>query len=200
MLAGIFLGPSLLGLGRALACGLALSRGDPSAPCRREPSSEWSSSCSSWDSRSTPTLLRERGRTALITSQAGILVPFASGALLGLFSIRRSLPRASIGLHFVLFMGTAMSITAFPVLGANSRRARSFGIEPRHLALASAAIDDVFGWSMLSIVVLLTRANAVGTSVATTLFGLLAFAGALLLVSQAALAAIGGRLRSARAP
>jgi Kef-type K+ transport system membrane component KefB len=52
------------------------------------------------------------------------------------------------------------------------------------MALASAAVDDVFGWSALSVVVLLTRAQEVGTSVATTVFGLIALAAALLLVAR----------------
>ncbi len=131
-----------------------------------------------------PTLLREHGRAALITSQAGLLVPFVSGALLGLFLYPALAPEGVDRAHFALFMGTAMSITAFPVLARILDERGLSGSSLGTVALASAAINDVFGWSMLSIVVLLTRAQEIETSVAATLLGLLAFAGVLLLLAR----------------
>jgi Kef-type K+ transport system membrane component KefB len=131
-----------------------------------------------------PTLLRERGRTALATSQAGILLPFASGVLLGLFLFPSLAPPGVARAHFVLFMGTAMSITAFPVLARILDERGLSGTTLGTLALASAAVDDVFGWSILSVVVLLTRAQEVESSVARILFSLLAFAAALLFIAR----------------
>lgn len=129
-----------------------------------------------------PELLRGRGRAAIMTSQAGILVPFVSGAVLGLFLYEKLAPEGVDRTHFVLFMGTAMSITAFPVLARilDERGLSRTGIGT--MALASAAVDDVAGWSILTVVVLLTRAQEVGMSVATTLLGLVTFAAVLLLL------------------
>jgi Kef-type K+ transport system membrane component KefB len=129
-----------------------------------------------------PQLLRGRGRAAFMTSQAGILIPFVSGVVLGLFLYSTLAPQGVDRTHFVLFMGTAMSITAFPVLARilDERGLSRTGIGT--MALASAAVDDVAGWSILTVVVLLTRAQEVGMSVATTLLGLVTFAAVLLLL------------------
>lgn len=60
--------------------------------------------------------LRDQARTTVLISHVSILVPFGFGAALAVFLY----PRLSIGqvsfTAFVLFMGAAMSVTAFPVL------------------------------------------------------------------------------------
>jgi len=131
-----------------------------------------------------PERLRGRGRAAVMTSQAGILVPFVSGVILGLFLYSRLAPEGVDRTHFVLFMGTAMSITAFPVLARILDERGLANTSLGTMALASAAADDVAGWSILTVVVLLTRAQEVGVSVLTTLFGLVAFAAVLLLLAR----------------
>ncbi len=131
-----------------------------------------------------PAFLRERGRAVLITSQAGILVPFGSGVVLGLFLYPDLAPPGVERARFVLFMGTAMSITAFPVLARILDESGLSGTSLGTMALASAAVNDVFGWSILSVVVLLTRAQDVSTSLATTLLGPAALAGLLLFVAR----------------
>ena len=129
-----------------------------------------------------PRVLHGRGRTALVTSLTGILVPFASGVVLGLFLYPRLAPESVDRVHFVLFMGTAMSITAFPVLARILDERGLSDTSVGTLALACAAMDDVAGWSILSVVVLLTRAHEIGASVAAILLGLAVFAAVLLLV------------------
>ena len=62
-------------------------------------------------------------------------------------------------LPFALFVGTAMSVIAFPVLARiltdrGIHRTRIGGI-----ALASAAIDDVLAWSLLAVVAAIARAG-----------------------------------------
>ena len=129
-----------------------------------------------------PELLRGRGRATVMTSQAGILVPFVTGAVLGLFLYSSLAPEGVDRTHFVLFMGTAMSITAFPVLARILDERRLSNTSIGTMALASAAVDDVAGWSILTVVVLLTRTQEVGVTVATTLLGLVTFAAVLLLL------------------
>lgn len=95
--------------------------------------------------------LRWHGTTALGISLAGVLVPFGLGVALGLLTyplVGERIPR----LGFVLFMGTAMSITAIPVLG---RMLLELGVMRTRLAtitLSAAAIDDVCGWTLLAAV------------------------------------------------
>ena len=62
-------------------------------------------------------------------------------------------------LPFALFVGTAMSVIAFPVLARiltdrGMHRTRIGGI-----ALASAAIDDVLAWSLLAVVAAIAGAG-----------------------------------------
>ena len=75
---------------------------------------------------------------------------------------RRALPGASVAgpdadtvppLAFALFLGAAMSITAFPVLARILTERRMHRTPVGVLALACAAIDDVVAWSLLAVVV-----------------------------------------------
>lgn len=126
-----------------------------------------------------PELLRGRGRAAVVVSQAGIVVPFLLGSALGLFLYPRLAHEGVVRAHFVIFMGTAMSITAFPVLARILRERGLMTTTVGTMGLACAAVDDVAGWSMLAAVVLMTRSQEVGASLGMTLLGLAAFAAAL---------------------
>jgi Kef-type K+ transport system membrane component KefB len=99
--------------------------------------------------------LRERARAALMISLAGIAVPFLAawptasliGDAPGLFGSEVSPPMR------VLFLGSAMAITAFPML---VWMVRERGLERStvgNLAIAAGAIDDVVAWCILAGVV-----------------------------------------------
>ena len=98
-------------------------------------------------------LLRAHARGVVFTSNASIIVPFTLG--LGLASYlypRVSSPDVRF-VSFALFMGVAMSITAFPVL-ARIVNDRGLGGTPLGtLALACAAVDDVTAWCLLAVIV-----------------------------------------------
>lgn len=129
-----------------------------------------------------PQLLRRRGPVAVVTSQAGIMVPFLLGAALGAFLYPRLSPEGVSRFHFVIFMGTAMSMTAFPVLARILNERRLLVTNLGTMAMACAAVGDVAGWSILAAVVLLARSHGIGASIALTLFGLLAFSAVLIVV------------------
>lgn len=97
-------------------------------------------------------LLRGQGRIAATISLISITVPFGLGVVLASFLATGTENR----LGFVLFLGVAMSITAFPVL---ARILTDRGLSRTRLgslALTCAAIDDVLAWSLLAVVVMLT--------------------------------------------
>lgn len=101
-----------------------------------------------------------RGRTRIVTSvSAGaILLPFGLGVLLALHLPG---PQPGVGrVAFILFIGTAMSITAFPVLARIVTEKGLIGTPIGGLALASAALDDVLAWSLLAVVVAIAGAAA----------------------------------------
>jgi Kef-type K+ transport system membrane component KefB len=95
-------------------------------------------------------LIRGRERVAVSVSVSSIILPLALGVWLGVWLASRHHVRHV--LPFALFVGTAMSVTAFPVLARiltdrDMHRTRIGGV-----ALASAAIDDVLAWSLLAVV------------------------------------------------
>ncbi|MGW5867055.1 cation:proton antiporter [Streptomyces sp. NPDC055239] len=101
-------------------------------------------------------LIRESGGIAPWVSVGSIVLPFGLGALLGLHLVHDH--GTGDRTAFMLFMGIAMSITAFPVL---ARILTDRGMARTSLgavALACASIDDVLAWSLLAGVVALSGA------------------------------------------
>jgi Kef-type K+ transport system membrane component KefB len=102
-------------------------------------------------------LLRGRSRIVTTVSAGAIMLPFGLGVLLGLHLVGRHSGADRIA--FVLFIGTAMSITAFPVLARIVSEKGLVNTPIGGLALASAALDDVLAWSLLAAVVAIAGAH-----------------------------------------
>ena len=107
-------------------------------------------------------LLKQRAAPLIVTSQASIIVPFLLGSALAL-GIHDPLAPGGVSVPaFALFMGVAMSITAFPVL-ARILTDRGLTRTPLGVAaLTCAAINDVMAWCLLALVVGVTRAMPSG--------------------------------------
>lgn len=125
-------------------------------------------------------ILRGRGYTTFITSQVSILVPFLSGILLALFLY----PRLSAGdvsfSIFAMFIGTAMSITAFPVLARILAERKMLRTQLGAVAIACAAVDDVTGWIILALLMLLARASETALPLWATIAGVGIYVGVML--------------------
>jgi len=106
------------------------------------------------------TLLRDRARAAVFTSHASIAVPFALGAALSPWLHASLAPPGVPLLPFALFLGAAMSVTAFPVLARILTERNLLGTRVGSVAIASAAVDDVTAWCILAAVVAVARADA----------------------------------------
>ena len=106
-----------------------------------------------------PAPLRTRARAAAATSIASIVVPFVLGLALA-WPLHPMLADGVPFTTFALFMGVAMSITAFPVLArilaALQMTRTSIGV----LALTCAAVNDVAAWCLLAVVVGIANAEA----------------------------------------
>ncbi|WP_381555863.1 cation:proton antiporter [Streptomyces eurythermus] len=98
-------------------------------------------------------ILRGTGRLAVTVAVSCILLPFGLGSLLALMLAGEHAQGHRLG--FVLFMGTAMSVTAFPVLARILTDRKMQHTPIGGLALACAAIGDVLAWCMLAAVVAL---------------------------------------------
>lgn len=124
-----------------------------------------------------PKILRGRTHTALVTSHASILLPFLLGSLLALYLYPRLASDGVKFAHFALFIGTAMSITAFPVLARILTGRKLLHTPVGAVTIACAAVDDVTAWCILAGVVLVVRASQAATPFWLTLFGSLAYIG-----------------------
>src|SRR6185295_4364819 len=123
-----------------------------------------------------PALLRNQGRAAVLTSNVSIALPFALGSGLALYLYPR-LADPHVGFTaFTLFLGAAMSITAFPVLARILTERRLTRTPVGALAIACAAVDDVTAWCILAYLVAFVRASQVAQPLWVTVAGLTIFA------------------------
>ena len=101
-------------------------------------------------------LIRGRERASASISLSSIAVPFALGAALAvvLYPKHDVVDGKTIEfLAFALFLGIAMSITAFPVLARILTDRGMMRTPPGVFSLASAAIDDIVAWTLLAFVI-----------------------------------------------
>jgi Kef-type K+ transport system membrane component KefB len=119
-------------------------------------------------------LARQRA-TAVMASGMSILLPFAMGALLA-HSLRiRFAPHGIGSVPFVLFLGIAMSITAFPVLARILEERNLQGTALGTTAILCAAVDDVVAWSLLAFALALIGGEDAPTSLLFRLTGLVVY-------------------------
>ncbi len=133
--------------------------------------------------------LRQMAHAAVWVSHVSIVVPFLLGTALALALYRSLAPAGTSFTAFALFMGIAMSITAFPVL---ARILEDRGLTHTPLgatAIACAAIDDVSAWCLLVLVVTIAQATALSGALVTFLLTVAFVAFMLLVVKR-----FGGRL------
>lgn len=96
-------------------------------------------------------LVRGRARIAVGVSLGSMLLPFGLGAVLAVQLVHRhQIGHSHTG--FVLFIGAAMSVTAFPVLARILSDRRMQHSELGGLALAAAGAGDLLAWAMLAVV------------------------------------------------
>jgi Kef-type K+ transport system membrane component KefB len=104
-----------------------------------------------------PGILRARIGEAAFVSNTSVAFPLALGFLAAVPIYTVLAPDADY-LPFALFMGVAMSVTAFPVLARILVERRMLKSPVGALAMAGAAIDDVTAWGLLAL------ATAIGGS------------------------------------
>ena len=126
-------------------------------------------------------LLRSAGRTAAVTSPVSIVVPLGLGVAVALAIQPRFAPAVAPA-AFALFMGVALSVTAFPVLARILEERGLTGTRLGVVAIACAAVDDVTAWCLLAGVTAYVRASAGGSSFARTVLFLTLFTAAALIL------------------
>jgi Kef-type K+ transport system membrane component KefB len=108
--------------------------------------------------------LKQRARTAVLVSQMSILFPFLLGMTGALFLFSAFAGPGTTFPAFALFIGVSMSITAFPVL-ARILEERGLTRSPLGItALICAAMNDVTAWCVLALVVAIAKAGSLASA------------------------------------
>jgi Kef-type K+ transport system membrane component KefB/nucleotide-binding universal stress UspA family protein len=111
-------------------------------------------------------LMRGRGHAAIWVSHVSIIAPFLMGVALALW-LFPTLGAEGKFTPFALFLGAAMSITAFPVLARILTDRGLYKTRIGTVALTVGAVDDVTAWCMLAVVITVARATGMLGSVLT---------------------------------
>ena len=144
--------------------------------------------------------LRQLGHIAIVISHTSIIVPFVLGALLA-FNLYPRLADNSIPFTgFVLFMGAAMSVTAFPVLARILNERNLLRTKVGTLTIACAAVDDVTAWCILAAIVAAVRARLNRLALWEMLTALAAYLGIMLFVLRPIVRRLAAKHEGARVP
>jgi len=112
-------------------------------------------------------VLKNRAADAVIISHASIVIPFSLGVGLAYFLYPELAPDNINFLAFSLFIGIAMSITAFPVLARIVQERGMTKTRVGSLVITCAAADDITAWTILAAVIAIVKAGSVVNSLFT---------------------------------
>ncbi len=96
-------------------------------------------------------IVRKRGKSALLTSMLGIVMPMGGGLILGFLLPDSDLVHPEQRVLFALFMGVALSISALPVIAKTLLDLGLFKTDIGLMVMAAAMIDDLTGWLAFSV-------------------------------------------------
>ncbi len=118
-------------------------------------------------------VLKTKAQDAVVISHASIIIPFSLGVILSYFTFSQFAPEGVDFISYSLFIGIAMSITAFPVL---ARIIQERGLQKTKLGtivITCAAADDITAWCMLAAVIAIVKAGTFVTALYTIALALL---------------------------
>ena len=112
-------------------------------------------------------VIRRSAASAIVISHASIVFPYFLGVGLAYFMYKDYAPENISFIAFALFMGIAMSITAFPVLARIVQERNLTKTNLGMLAITCAAIDDVTAWCILALVIAIAKAGVMLSALIT---------------------------------
>ncbi|KAK4264738.1 hypothetical protein QN277_025871 [Acacia crassicarpa] len=101
-------------------------------------------------------VIKRVGKKAIAMAIAGMILPFAVGAAFSFLLHRENRTSLNHG-TYILFLGVALSVTAFPVLARILAELKLINTELGKLALSSALINDMFTWVLLALAIALAE-------------------------------------------
>lgn len=117
-------------------------------------------------------VLKNKAHDAVVISHASIIIPFTLGVSLAYFLYQHYAPANVEFLSYSLFIGISMSITAFPVL---ARIIQERGLQKSRLGalvITCAAADDITAWCILAVVIAIVKAGAATSAIYTILLAI----------------------------
>ncbi|WP_346317578.1 cation:proton antiporter [Chitinophaga sp. YIM B06452] len=111
--------------------------------------------------------VRQKAHDAVMISHASIIIPFFLGVCLAYFTYQQYAPLHVNFLSFALFMGIAMSVTAFPVLARIVQERGLTGTQLGSMAITCAAADDITAWGILAVVVAIVKSAGLLSALVT---------------------------------
>ncbi len=138
-------------------------------------------------------LLRKKADAAVLVSHASIVVPFFLGTATALLLYRSLAPAGTRFSAFALFLGVAMSITAFPVLARILEERKMTTSFLGSTAIACAAVGDITAWCLLAVVVALAHSSGLSGALMTIVLTLLFIAGMFFVVRPRVARLVGER-------
>jgi Kef-type K+ transport system membrane component KefB/mannitol/fructose-specific phosphotransferase system IIA component (Ntr-type) len=128
----------------------------------------------------------QQGRAALKVGVLGTVVPFIFG-LLGAWVIPEMLGRPEGGdpLIFTLFLATAMSISALPVIAKTLMDLNLYRTDLGMVVVSAAIFNDLIGFTLFAIIIGMIGAQTAGMGIVATISLTLVFAAVMLTVGRA---------------
>lgn len=105
-------------------------------------------------------VLKNKAHDAVVISHASIIIPFALGMGLAYFIYEKFAPENVLFSSFGLFIGIAMSITAFPVLARIVQERGMHKTKLGAMVITCAAADDISAWCLLAAVIAIVKAGS----------------------------------------
>lgn len=127
-------------------------------------------------------VLKKKASSAIFISHSSIIFPYILGVILSLYLFDEFAPPGVSFLSFGLFMGIAMSITAFPVL---ARIIQERGITKSPLgvmAITCAAVDDITAWGILAMIIAIVNAGTIYLAILSLIITVIFIAVMILLI------------------
>ncbi|MCO5603240.1 hypothetical protein L7F22_057388 [Adiantum nelumboides] len=102
--------------------------------------------------------IQKTGKQTLSIAGAGIRLPFGAGVEVSLI-LHKTISTEACFLPFVVFMGVAMSITAFAVLARILAECKLLATDVGQMALSAAAVNDLVAWILLALAIALSGSD-----------------------------------------
>jgi len=117
-------------------------------------------------------VLKNKAHDAVVISHASIIIPFGLGMGLAYYIYTTFAPMGVKFSSFAMFLGVAMSITAFPVLARIIQERNIHKTKLGTIVITCAAADDITGWVLLAAIIAIVKAGSFVSSIHTILLAL----------------------------